>query len=540
MSGALLQLASLGPQDVFLTSNPEITLFKKAYLRYTNFSIETVQVTFDGGAINFGMESTATLEQSGDLISKVVLVLTLDKKVSRTKWGYVDRLGHAVIENIKIRIGQSDIDMHPGDWINVYHDLYSNRSHEDRYNIMIGNIPELKNFENEHDTYNLFIPLYFWFCKATNLSYPICSLVNQQFQIIVKLRNPIDTINYMGLIEPDIYEQPSILHGYLLVDYVYLENDERQLFKCNNHEYIIEQVQEMTDVIQSNENKINLIFDHPCKYLIWFVNLNKYYERNQYLAWCTDNNWETARELFAKLVWLATREGIAVVNNNPVILFNSTYVNIGGVAPMICNGSTVLKRLASKVSAIILFAEGYCDTTIMARAIPDNIILTSNNITIEDMSHTVEELLDIYTTVEQIAFVNFYLVSCINVFNTGNYIDGTDNPIVKSAFLLNGKNRFQERDGKYFNYLQPYYYFTNSPKDGINTYSFSIDPENVQPTGTINLGYINSKDLILKLGKNNYLYENYFRDYFKSGRIRVFTLSYTLLKIINGQSLLVY
>ena len=54
MSGALLQLASLGPQDVYLTSNPEITLFKKAYLRYTNFSIETVQVTFDGGSINFG------------------------------------------------------------------------------------------------------------------------------------------------------------------------------------------------------------------------------------------------------------------------------------------------------------------------------------------------------------------------------------------------------------------------------------------------------------------------------------------------------
>ena len=69
MSGALLQISSLGPQDAYLTGNPEITLFKKVYMRYTNFSLETVQVTFDGGSINFGSTSTVTLEQTGDLIS---------------------------------------------------------------------------------------------------------------------------------------------------------------------------------------------------------------------------------------------------------------------------------------------------------------------------------------------------------------------------------------------------------------------------------------------------------------------------------------
>ena len=60
MSGALLQLASMGAQDVYLTSNPEITLFKKVYLKYTNFSVETVQVSFDGGYINYGTQATVT------------------------------------------------------------------------------------------------------------------------------------------------------------------------------------------------------------------------------------------------------------------------------------------------------------------------------------------------------------------------------------------------------------------------------------------------------------------------------------------------
>ncbi len=82
MSGALLQLASLSSQDVYLTGNPEITLFKKNYLRYTNFSAETVQFAFDGGSVSFGSSTTATLEKSGDLISRIVLVVNLEPLTS--------------------------------------------------------------------------------------------------------------------------------------------------------------------------------------------------------------------------------------------------------------------------------------------------------------------------------------------------------------------------------------------------------------------------------------------------------------------------
>ena len=42
MSGALLQLASMGAQDVYLTSNPEITLFKKVYLK--DLKLQTKQL----------------------------------------------------------------------------------------------------------------------------------------------------------------------------------------------------------------------------------------------------------------------------------------------------------------------------------------------------------------------------------------------------------------------------------------------------------------------------------------------------------------
>ena len=541
MSGELLQLASMVPQDVYLTGNPEITLFKKAYLRYTNFATETVQLSFDGGYINYGSDATVTFEQTGDLISKTVLVLTLAQSQSNSKWGYVDKLGHALIDSITVRIGQSDIDTFTYDWINVIQNLSKNKSHEERYNIMIGNTPELKNMSTTHNSYNLYIPLDFWFCKTTSSSFPICSLVNQKFQITIKLRNAIDIINYVGLTQPEDSDLPTIQSGYMLTDYIYLENEERNLFKTNNHEYLIEQVQDMTDTISSNDSKISLIFDKPCKYLLWFVNLNRYFERTSFLSWATDNDWEKARNLFGKLVWLATREGLDATTdiNNPIILFNDTFVNIGQVPGLIQNGNSILATLANKVTGIILFADND-NGSIIAKAIPENVILMQNNITMEDMSTTIDEFLNVETTTNQDAFLQLNTVSIIDIFNTGNFIDRSDNPVVLSSFQLNGKNRFQQRDAFYYNYLQPYYYFTNSPPDGINVSSFSLEPENVQPSGTLNLGQVNSKDLLITLGKYNKTDSNYFNNFFKNGRIRIFTQSYSLLKISRGQASLAY
>ena len=47
MGGGIIQLTSLGTQDNYLISNPQFSFFKAVYRRHTNFSIESVQQTFD-------------------------------------------------------------------------------------------------------------------------------------------------------------------------------------------------------------------------------------------------------------------------------------------------------------------------------------------------------------------------------------------------------------------------------------------------------------------------------------------------------------
>ena len=43
MSGGLMQLVAYGAQDIYLTGNPQMTLWKGIYKRHTNFSLESIE-----------------------------------------------------------------------------------------------------------------------------------------------------------------------------------------------------------------------------------------------------------------------------------------------------------------------------------------------------------------------------------------------------------------------------------------------------------------------------------------------------------------
>jgi hypothetical protein len=106
-----MQLVAYGAQDVYLTGNPQITFFKVVYRRHTNFAVEPIQQTWNG-APDFGRTVTCNINRNGDLITNMYLAITLNTVIpdavsSNYEWGYVSRLGHALIENVKIEIGGS-------------------------------------------------------------------------------------------------------------------------------------------------------------------------------------------------------------------------------------------------------------------------------------------------------------------------------------------------------------------------------------------------------------------------------------------------
>ena len=72
MGGGLMQLVAYGAQDIYLSGNPQITFFKVVYRRHTNFSMESIEQTFNGSA-GFDRKVTCTISRNGDLISKIYL-----------------------------------------------------------------------------------------------------------------------------------------------------------------------------------------------------------------------------------------------------------------------------------------------------------------------------------------------------------------------------------------------------------------------------------------------------------------------------------
>ena len=67
MPGGLLQIASSGIQDIYLTKTPEITFFKKVYRRHTNFSSETIEINIEQFP-NYGDEFFINIPKFGDLV----------------------------------------------------------------------------------------------------------------------------------------------------------------------------------------------------------------------------------------------------------------------------------------------------------------------------------------------------------------------------------------------------------------------------------------------------------------------------------------
>jgi hypothetical protein len=107
------------------------------------------------------------------------------------------------------------------------------------------------------------------------------------------------------------------------------------------------------------------------------------------------------------------------------------------------------------------------------------------------------------------------------------------NPVVTAKVQLNGHDRFSEREGKYFNLVQPYQHHTNVPAVGINVYSFALKPEEHQPSGTCNFSRIDNATLILTLSNNTVGAD-------MSAQVRVYAINYNIFRVMSGMGGLAY
>ena len=179
MGSGLLILISVGKQNLYLTNEPDITFFKVAYRRHTNFSIEIVPQYFKATP-DFGKKVSVSISKNADLISQMYLYVKLPSipkcyhsvlpdDTKKFKW--INKIGWAIIRSIDIEIGGLLIDRHYGDWLNIWSEISGKNSHKKGLKKMIGDVDELTTLSNGKESYDLYIPLQFWLCRKPNTLY---------------------------------------------------------------------------------------------------------------------------------------------------------------------------------------------------------------------------------------------------------------------------------------------------------------------------------------------------------------------------------
>ena len=551
MGGGLMQLVAYGAQDVYLTGNPQITFWKVTYRRHTNFAMESIEQTFNGQA-DFGRRVQCTISRNGDLAYRTYLQVTcpeINQNDANTSGGsvyarWLDCPGEQMISMVEVEIGGQRIDRQYGDWMHIWNQLTLTSEQESGYHKMIGqtsqltyltdpgfapvatacgaaNVPEAVCApRNALPETTLYVPLQFWFCRNPGLALPLIALQYHEVKINIEIRPLDECLFAVSAVNPAAGNSLKVTNAYakslvaasLYVDYVFLDTDERRRMAQNPHEYLIEQLQFTGDEsIGSSSNKIKLNFNHPCKELVWVV------QPDMHVAYC--DSFLSGR-LMHKALGAQPFNYTDAVDALPdsILAFGSSNQTRGSPNNVIDGSGLFNDTLSVDISggavgnALVAGAAGTAQG-------PHNTEISDVSIGGAIAGGISNGLTD--------AGVFVLAETALNMHCWG------ENPVVTAKLQLNGQDRFSEREGTYFDLVQPYQHHTRNPDTGINVYSFALRPEEHQPSGTCNFSRIDNATLQLvvsaaAIGGT------------QTAKVRVYATNYNVLRVMSGMGGLAY
>ena len=308
-----IQINSIGPQDFYLSGNPQITFFKSVFKRHTRFSIKTEKMYFDSNDPTFGSKnSNLKIKNNGDLLGDIFIRADITATCDEAGVYTVNHFGNSLIKKVQILIGKNIIDTHRSPWFQIHDEIYTNNYQNKSENIsslnggkntnlnFLADINQTTYSSNQRfngdmplvfgggsrnntltsgvGTYTkrIYIPLKFWFNKNPGMYLPLISLYKHS----IDLNFDIETKDNLIGNNTNISNLSLDLQVY--GNYITLDQDEKRRFSQSNHEYIIEQLQmndsegeQVTTNIDANgieiSNQIDINFHQPVKYITWVI-----------------------------------------------------------------------------------------------------------------------------------------------------------------------------------------------------------------------------------------------------------------------------
>ena len=471
-----MQLVAYGAQDIYLTGNPQITFFKVVYRRHTNFAMESIEQVFNGSG-DFNKKVTCTISRNGDLITRTYLRVQLPDVT--------------VNNNAAFR------------WLNwVGHILI--RSVE----LEIGG-------QRIDKHYGDWIHIWSELTQTAGHQMGYANMIGN----IPALVNP--TYNTSGA--------PMVVPGEVL--YIPLE-----FFFCRNPGLALPLI-----ALQYHEVKINIDLN-DVKSCFWAGSRSVDAVTNA-VTWPLDYSQAhvgslVAASLFVDYVYLDTdeRRRFAQVSHEYLI----EQLQFTGDESTSNTNNKIKMNFNHPTKELIWVVQ------------PDD--------NVSDVAPYGKQFYNYTDSFDVTYMPTFELNNTANIVASGPHVagmpgvaaggannvyiptsyEGGNNPVVYAKIQLNGHDRTADRDGRYYNLVQPYQHHENIPSKGINVYSFGLRPEEHQPSGTCNFSRIDNATMQMTLTNSTVQRTVNGQTTPRTAKVRIYAVNYNVLRIMSGMGGLAY
>ena len=242
MSAALIDLVSVGAQDVYITGDPQVSFFRQNYKRHTNFSIKPERMDYIG-TFQSGNEVSIPIKSKGDLLSYVWIENTNINSRNNDASLFSDSTATETSPTeFSLWIGGQEVTKLDTLFINTVHNTLYNESSAKASCAMT-----TQDGGANASSGSYIIP--FFFSEDWTKSLPLVGLQYHEVEIRIKCRN--------GTFAPST--RPKVYGSYVFVD-----TDEREFFANDEHELLITQTQHQP--MSASDTSIDLTyFNHPVK-----------------------------------------------------------------------------------------------------------------------------------------------------------------------------------------------------------------------------------------------------------------------------------
>lgn len=480
--GTVRQLVDkLGTSDNVLAGNPKMTYMKDDYKKTNKFTNQIVTLQFPKN-IYYGSEVTIDLYQEGDLVDAVWLALTYPSGQPST---VCDSFGTYVLNWVQLEQGNQVIERLHGEYIEIYNDLTVPQGKQSALSNLIG-----KNITSNLSVY--YVKLSF---SAFKYGFPVCAL-KENPRIRFNIRNFYECVTGATL--------NPLFNAVLLVNYIFLEEKERDYYTKTPLEYLLGQnqyfsVQCSVPVSQTSVQTFSLPLISLGTFCIFDFSMPKYVNKL----------------VNATLVWTFTT--------------GTTPANINGLT-MYLNG-TVISPLTSSITGT--------KTSVTYSITGNSLYTVANNTVSYTWSSATSANLQIsgqyyggksspYTVYTQFrgACKELFIVLQHTAAQPYDYTLNGNDLLAAMNIRLNTVEYLKAETGtpQFLRTIQGLDRHIRVPDRQFYMYSFCIDPENKQPTGSINMGMINNQE-----------FDFYMNCSGAPINIRMYMRSYTTLKIHDGK-----